>query len=55
MKHIDPVCGMVVKENEELKFDYKGKTYYFCSKTCLEKFKEDPEHYLDPNYKKQMS
>lgn len=54
MKHIDPVCGMVVKEEESLSFEYEGKKYYFCSQVCYEKFKEDPKKYLDPNYKKEM-
>jgi Cu+-exporting ATPase len=47
MKHIDPVCGMIVKEeNAEGSFEYKGKTYYFCSANCLEEFKKDPEKYF---------
>lgn len=54
MKHIDPVCGMVVKEEKSLNFEYNGKKYYFCSQFCYEKFKENPEKYLDPNYKKEM-
>lgn len=54
MKHIDPVCGMVVKEENSLSFEYKGKVYYFCSEFCYEKFKKDPEKYLNPNYKKEM-
>ncbi|MGB9750202.1 MAG: YHS domain-containing protein [Caldisericia bacterium] len=54
MKHIDPVCGMVVKEEGSLKYEYKDKIYYFCSEICLDKFKIDPEKYLDINYKKEM-
>lgn len=54
MKHIDPVCGMVVKEEGSLKFEYKDKIYYFCSEFCYKNFKENPEKYLDPNYKKEM-
>lgn len=54
MKHIDPVCGMVVRENDDLKYEYNGKTYYFCSKICLDKFKDNPEKYLNPNYKNEM-
>lgn len=47
MKHIDPVCGMIIKEeNAEGSFEYKGKTYYFCSSECLEEFTKDPEKYL---------
>lgn len=43
-KHRDPVCGMKVNGT---KFDYiyKGKTYYFCSKDCLTKFRNNPKKY----------
>lgn len=37
---IDPICGMTV--NPEMaagKFEHDGKTVYFCSSGCLEKFK----------------
>ena len=46
MKATDPVCGMEVDTKTDLKTDYQGQTYYFCSKGCLEDFKEDPEKYL---------
>jgi Cu+-exporting ATPase len=47
MKHIDPVCGMIVKEDSAKgTFEYNGKTYYFCSTYCLEEFKKNPEKYL---------
>jgi Cu+-exporting ATPase len=43
----DPVCGMSVDiEKAEFRFDYKGTTYYFCSKHCLDKFSKKPEEYL---------
>ncbi len=29
----------------KLKYDYEGKTYYFCSSHCLEKFRKTPEKY----------
>jgi Cu+-exporting ATPase len=28
-------------------YDYQNKTYYFCSMHCLQKFREDPERYLN--------
>ena len=34
----DPVCGMDVVEAGGLKLAKEGKTYYFCSQHCLEKF-----------------
>ena len=45
----DPVCGMNV-DTRTAKFPYEfgGSAYYFCSPRCLDKFKADPEHYLDP-------
>ena len=53
MKHIDPVCGMVVKEETaKAKYEYNGKTYYFCSTECLSEFKKDPEKYLNSTEKK---
>ncbi len=43
----DPVCGMEVSSpTDERKFEYKGKTYFFCSPNCFQKFKNDPEKYL---------
>jgi Cu+-exporting ATPase len=46
-KEKDPVCGMNVSpEKAAGHYEYEGKTYYFCGKGCLEKFKADPEKYL---------
>lgn len=43
----DPVCGMAVNINKT-KFltEYKGKTYYFCSKNCKMTFDENKEIYI---------
>ena len=55
MKHIDPVCGMVVKEETaKAKYEYNGKTYYFCSEECFDEFKKDTEKYLNSTEKKEM-
>jgi Cu+-exporting ATPase len=44
---IDPVCKMNVDENKEgAKYDYKGKTYYFCAVGCKDAFSKDPEKFL---------
>jgi Cu+-exporting ATPase len=44
---IDPICGMTATPDHSAgSFEYKGKTYYFCSRHCLEKFKNNPEAYL---------
>jgi P-type Cu+ transporter len=46
---IDPVCGMTVDPKHAAgSFDYKAQTYYFCNTGCLEKFRADPEHFLNP-------
>lgn len=37
--HIDPICGMKVSpETAAGSLNNEGKTYYFCSKGCLQKF-----------------
>jgi Cu+-exporting ATPase len=46
-KHKDPVCGMMVdpqKSAGEVQRD--GKTYYFCSPRCAERFEINPGKYL---------
>jgi Cu+-exporting ATPase len=46
---IDPVCGMTVQPATAAgSYEYEGKTYYFCTTSCLEKFRADPESYLTP-------
>ena len=46
---VDPVCGMTVApERAAGQFEYRGHTYYFCGKGCLERFKADPARYLGP-------
>src|SRR3954471_11864184 len=43
----DPVCGMVVNPDSAAgSFEYDGKTYYFCGKHCLDKFRQDPQSFL---------
>ncbi len=44
---LDPVCGMMVDPDRAAgHVDHQGKTYYFCSKSCVAKFSADPEKYL---------
>ena len=44
---IDPVCGMTVDPDSAAgSYDYQKKTYYFCSRHCLEKFRKDPDAFL---------
>ena len=43
---IDPVCGMKTS-NSTLKYDYHGKSYYFCSIHCKDQFIAHPGDYID--------
>src|SRR5688572_27612542 len=47
-QHIDPVCGMTVDPGTAAgSFAHQGTTYYFCAKSCLQKFQANPAAYLD--------
>ena len=35
---IDPICGMTVDETSALSAERDGKTAYFCSDDCRQKF-----------------
>ena len=42
----DPVCGMkVVPATAAGSLEHDGRTYYFCSRHCLEKFRSDPARF----------
>jgi len=42
----DPVCGMYVDEaTSQLKAMVRGRTYYFCSQTCMETFLEPEKEF----------
>ncbi len=44
----DPVCGMKVDlETAKHHAVHDGRTYYFCSKGCKDKFVKDPGTYVD--------
>lgn len=34
----DPICGMQVEENKAIKLEKDRQTYFFCSKSCQDKF-----------------
>src|SRR6266403_1340178 len=41
----DPVCGMTVDPQKSAgKVEHGGKTYYFCSARCAERFEENPQN-----------
>lgn len=42
----DPVCGMQVDERSAAgQAQHDGRTYYFCSAACEQKFKQNPSAY----------
>ena len=46
----DLVCGMQIDEKEAAGTStYQGKTYYFCSIPCKEKFEKAPEQFVKPD------
>jgi len=46
-KEEDPVCGMTVDpQSAARKAEHVGKTYYFCSTRCAERFQAEPEKFL---------
>ena len=46
---VDPVCGMRVDtRTAQHRYEFGGTPYYFCSAGCLDRFKADPERYLNP-------
>lgn len=54
-KRFDPVCGMEVSTDSEHRTEHKGDTQWFCSSHCLTKFQKDPERYLDPEKREEVS
>jgi Cu+-exporting ATPase len=42
----------VLPETAAAKFDYKGKTYYFCNPRCRDRFQANPESFLTPSIPK---
>jgi xanthine dehydrogenase accessory factor len=40
---LDPICGMTVQvASARFRSVYEGRTYYFCSAGCLQKFEQNP-------------
>ena len=47
MKVIDPVCNMTIEDKDAAAIStYKGRTYYYCSKSCKEDFDKNPEQFI---------
>jgi P-type Cu+ transporter len=46
---LDPVCGMTIDPADAAgHLEHDGKTYYFCHQSCLDRFRESPEAFLNP-------
>ena len=41
----DPVCGMKVDRAKALQLQHGGKTFYFCSEHCRNRFEAEPERF----------
>jgi Cu+-exporting ATPase len=42
----DPVCGMVIEETAAAgSAIHEGRTHYFCSPACQQRFETDPWQY----------
>ncbi len=47
-KKRDPVCGMEVEAGgSSLNSTYQGRTAYFCSTNCKDRFDRNPERYAE--------
>ena len=45
---VDPVCGMTVSPDTAAGMvAHEGKTYYFCSRGCTERFRSAPDSFLE--------
>jgi len=44
-QEIDLVCGMTVDRSSASTATFQGRTYYFCSQPCREKFEASPASY----------
>ncbi|MBI5752143.1 MAG: YHS domain-containing protein [Hydrogenophilales bacterium] len=42
----DPVCGMEVDPHTAVSTMHQGRTFYFCSASCRERFTKAPDDYM---------
>ncbi|HXG25473.1 MAG TPA: YHS domain-containing protein [Candidatus Binatia bacterium] len=54
----DPVCGMHVDtagaRERGLALEHDGREYVFCGRGCFLDFKDNPQQYLQSDYKPSM-
>lgn len=46
-KYVDPVCDLEVETEQGYGKMYQGTLYRFCSRSCLDKFDDEPERYIN--------
>ncbi len=44
---ICPIMGNKIPEGHEITVEHKGKVYNLCCAGCIDKFKSDPEKYVE--------
>ena len=50
----DPVCGMDINPGAApAQSNYRGRTYYFCSDDCKQKFEAEPQVYVAQEQERQ--
>ncbi len=52
-KYTDPVCNMTVNDDEGYGKMHKGELYRFCTRSCLNKFDDEPDRYLNKKRRKE--
>ncbi len=45
-KDVDPVCGMEINVEQGYGKMHEGILYRFCSRSCLDKFEDEPDKYI---------
>jgi len=50
----DPVCAMPIETGKGYTKAYASKRYWFCSRSCLDKFEAEPQKYLAASAKEEM-
>ena len=44
---LDPVCGMSISPDDAVaSVDHKGQTFYFCNRSCADRFRANPDAFL---------
>jgi Cu+-exporting ATPase len=45
---VDPVCGMTITPEDAVgHVRHRGRTFYFCAESCLERFRADPDQFVE--------